>query len=105
MDINSLSKQPGIEGRDINAIRHEVVSREFKEGQGKRALILITPYPFLIIGSIVEVVSDYVAIKAEVTNVTELDDEQFRVHIDDIEVFYIEKEGRLIPDIRTNQDD
>ncbi|WP_144549575.1 hypothetical protein [Peribacillus simplex] len=105
MDINSLSKQPGIEGRDINAIRYEVVSREFKESQGKRVLILITPYPFLIIGSIVEVVSDYVSIKAEVTNVTELDDEQFRVHIDDIEVFYIEKEGRPIPDIRTNQDD
>ena len=105
MDITSLAQQLGIEGGDINAIRYAVVSREFKESQGKRALILIAPFPFLIIGPIVEVVSDYVVIKAEVTNVSELDDEKFRVHMDDIEVFYIEKDGRPIPDIRAGQDD
>ena len=72
MDINSLSKQLGLEGGSINAIRHAVVSREFEKIEDKRALILICPYPFLIIGKIVEVVSDYVVIKAEVTNVSEL---------------------------------
>ncbi len=105
MKINNLSKQLGIEGVDINAIRSAAVSREFEENPEKRALILIEPFPFLIIGSIVEVVSDYVVIEAEVTNVSELDGEIYRIHIDDIEVFYIEKEGRPIPDIRADQDD
>jgi hypothetical protein len=50
------------------------------------------------------VVSDYVLIEAEVTNIFELDGEVFRVHIDSIEVFYIENEGIQIPDIRKGED-
>ena len=90
----------GMIGRDINAIREAVVSLHFRNSVGKRALLLIPAFPFLIIGTIEEVISDYIVINAEVTNVTELDGEVFRVHIDDIEVFYIEEEGREIPDIR-----
>ena len=86
---------------NINAVREYFLSNEFKENVGERALILISPFPFLIIGTIQEVVSDYLVIKAEVTNIAELDDEVFRVHIDDIEVFYIEKPGEpKIPNIR-----
>ena len=89
---------------DINAIREFFVTVEFKENVGERALILISPFPFLIIGTIQEVVSDYLVIKAEVTNIAELDDEVFRVHIDDIEVFYIEKPGKpKIPNIRDDK--
>ncbi|MGM9948706.1 MAG: hypothetical protein ACI33P_01205 [Lysinibacillus sp.] len=87
-------------GIDINAIREAVVSLQFEKNIGKRALVLMPSFPFLIVGTIEEVVSDYLVIKAEVTNVTELDGEIFRVHIDDIEVFYIEDEERKIPDIR-----
>mgnify|MGYP003397684928 CR=1 FL=1 len=85
---------------DINAIREAVVAETFSVNVGRRALILISPYPFLIIGEIISVTSDYLVIKAEVTNVAEFDDEVFRVHIDDIEVFYIEINGKKIPDIR-----
>ncbi|WP_413366295.1 hypothetical protein [Lysinibacillus sp. 3P01SB] len=99
MKNESIRAQDSI-GIDINAIREAVVSLEFQNNIEKRALILISSFPFLIIGTIEEVVSDYLVIKAEVTNVTELDGEVFRIHIDDIEVFYIEKEGREIPDIR-----
>jgi len=89
---------------NINAVREYFLSNEFKENVGERALILISPFPFLIIGAIQEVVSDYLVIKAEVTNIAELDDEVFRVHIDDIEVFYIEKPGEpKIPDIRNDK--
>jgi len=89
---------------NINAVREYFLSNEFKENVGERALILISPFPFLIIGTIQEVVSDYLVIKAEVTNIAELDDEVFRVHIDDIEVFYIEKPGEpKIPDIRNDK--
>ena len=85
---------------DINAIREAIVAETFSVNIGRRALILISPYPFLIIGEIISVISDYLVIKAEVTNVAEFDNEVFRVHIDDIEVFYIEKDGKKIPDIR-----
>ncbi len=88
---------------DINAIREAVVAETFSENVGRRALILISPYPFLIIGEIISVTSDYLVIKAEVTNVAEFDNEEFRVHIDDIEVFYIEIDGKKIPDIRDVQ--
>ena len=99
LDDNLSSEQ--WETLNINAIREFFVTVEFKENVGNRALILISPFPFLIIGMIKEVVGDYLVIKAEVTNIAELDDEVFRVHIDDIEVFYIEKPGKpKIPNIR-----
>jgi hypothetical protein len=85
---------------DINSIREAFVAEAFSENVGRRAFILISPYPFLIIGEIISVTSDYLVIKAEVTNVAELDNEVFRVHIDNIEVFYIEIDGKKIPDIR-----
>lgn len=94
------STNPSGYALDINAIREAVVAETFAENIEQRALILISPYPFLIIGEIISVTSDYLVIKAEVTNIAELDDEVFRVHIDDIEVFYIEKNGKKIPDIR-----
>lgn len=104
--IDDISNQIGEGTLNINDIREAVLSGEFQNHKGKKALILIFPFPFLIIGKIKEVVSDYLVINAEVTNVTELDDEEFRVHIDDIEVFYIEKEGKPeIPDIRNGIDD
>ena len=100
MTKEELAEKLGLGEPDINALRQAVVSEAFGESSGKRALLLIGPYPFLIIGAIVEVLSDYLVIKAEITNVAELDDEIFRVHIDNIEVFYIEEEGKPIPDIR-----
>ncbi len=106
MDKNTSSKPPGSQGDDINAIRQACVTREFEEHLSSRTLILMASYPFLIIGKIVEVVGDYVAVKAEVTNVTELDGETFNIHIDNIEVFYIQKPGKpVIPDIRGEEDD
>lgn len=99
--VNNIPNGPGNSQSDINARRESGVTLEFSGNIGKRALILIFPYPFLVIGTIVDVVSDYLIILAEVTNVNELDGEEFRVHIDDIEVFYIEQENKpSIPDIR-----
>ena len=95
-----IASQLGMDGPDINAIREAIVAKEFSDSARRRAFILISSYPFLIIGEILNVVSDYLEIKAEVTNGAELDNEVFKVHIDDIEVFYIEKDGKKIPDIR-----
>ncbi|MEH7604416.1 hypothetical protein [Priestia megaterium] len=100
MTKEELAEKLGLSEPDINALRQAVVTKAFEESPGKRALLLIGPYPFLVIGSIVEVLSDYLVIEAEITNVAELDDEIFRIHIDNIEVFYIEEDGKPIPDIR-----
>lgn len=89
----------------INTIRQAAVVDEFAENIGQRTLILLPQFPFLIVGEILEVVSDYVMVRAEITNITELDNEEFRVHIDEIDVFYIETDEHHIPDIRMSQDD
>lgn len=95
----------GFGSPDIHAVRSFVLTEEFRINIGKKALLLIFPFPFLIIGTIKAVNGDYLIIKADVTNVNELDDEIFRVHIDQIEVFYIEKPGQPeIPDIRNRND-
>lgn len=99
--VKNLPNGFGNNQLDINAIREAGVTQEFKQNIGRRALILIFPFPFLIIGRIEDVEADYLIICSEVTNVNELDGEEFRIHIDEIEVFYIEKDhGRPIPDIR-----
>lgn len=98
---NSLRNGFGNNQPDVNAVREAGVTQEFRENIGRRALILISPFPFLIIGRIEAVITDYLILCAEVTNINELDGEEFRVHIDEIEVFYIEKDDkRPIPDIR-----
>ena len=100
MDIKKQAAQLGIRTPDINTIRQAVVSKAFSDNIGARALVLIAQYPFLIIGPILEVISDYLVLEAEITNVSELDGEKFRIHIDGIEVFYIEDGNTPIPDIR-----
>lgn len=105
MDINKLAAQLDIGTPDINTIRQAVVTQAFADNIGVRALVLLSQYPFLIIGPIDEVISDYLVIKAEITNISDLDGEKFRVHIDDIEVFYIEDENRPIPDIRNGMNE
>lgn len=84
---------------DINAIRQAVVTEKFRKSIGKRTLILMGPYPFMIIGTILEVVSDFIRIKVEVTNISELDGEIFRLHLDQIEVFFIEDGTNKIPNL------
>ncbi|WP_274309984.1 hypothetical protein [Solibacillus daqui] len=103
MDISKLAAQSSIGTPDINAIRQAIVTQVFADNIGVRALVLLSQYPFLIIGPIDKVISDYLVIDAEITNVSDLDGEKFRVHIDDIEVFYIEEENRPIPDIRNGK--
>ncbi|SOC15012.1 hypothetical protein SAMN05880501_10820 [Ureibacillus xyleni] len=105
-DLAKIANELGDGMININNVRQSVVSGYFQKNRGNRALLLIFQFPFLIIGKIEGVVSDYVVIEAEVTNVTELDGEKFRVHIDDIEVFYIEQPGKpKIPDIRNGKHD
>ena len=82
---------------DINAIRQSVVSQDFSNNIDQRVIVMLGQYPFLIIGWIKEVVGDIVLIKAEFTHISELDGFIFRIHLDDIEVYFIETESHKIP--------
>ncbi len=84
----------------INAIRMGAVTQAFREGDGQRALVLIGQFPFLVIGEIDRVASDYVLVKVETTHITEIEGKTIRIHIDEIEAFYIEGHGPSIPSIR-----
>lgn len=86
----------------INPIRRSVVSRTFQNNRGKRSLILMAEFPFLIIGTIQEVVSDYVIIETETTSISELEGMNLNIHLDQIQVFYIETGSKKIPRIETN---
>lgn len=95
-----LAKELGLEpDAPINAFRQADVAREFSSNKGQRVLTFIEQYPFFIIGTIREVVSDFVFIRAEITNISELDGEEFRVHIDQIDVFFIENAKQKIPNL------
>ena len=82
---------------DINAIRQSDVSQDFSNNIDQRVIVMLGQYPYLIIGWIKEVVGDFVLINAEFTHVSELDDYKFRIHLDDIEVYFIETEYHKIP--------
>ncbi|PLT32000.1 hypothetical protein [Bacillus sp. V5-8f] len=84
----------------VNAIRQAAVSYEYKRNKERRAFILMGPYPFMVIGVIKEVTSDFVIIKVEATNISELDEEVFRIHLDQIEVFFIEDGKHKIPNLK-----
>lgn len=88
------------EGPDLNAIRRAVVCRTFKQNINRRVLLLQESFPFLFIGKIKAVEGDFLKLKVEVTNITEFDGEMFRIHLDTVQVFYIEDDKHVIPDIR-----
>lgn len=81
----------------INQIRRQVVCDAFMEGVGHRTFIMTAEFPFVFIGVIVRVVGDYVYVETETTSIAALDGNVFRIHIDDITVFYIENGGPEIP--------
>jgi hypothetical protein len=76
-----------------NDIHDEALIREFELGVGKRVLILTPSYPFVFIGTIVEVVGDNVAVDVDVATIGELEDRIWFIHVHNIEVFYIEQKG------------
>ncbi|HZG73911.1 MAG TPA: hypothetical protein VEY51_20445 [Chondromyces sp.] len=93
-----LLKELGLpEDADIHVIRQRAFENTFVESRGKKVIIMMGPYPYLIVGTIQKVMSDFVFIRAEATNITELDGELFRVHFEQIEVFFIEDGKHEIP--------
>ncbi|WP_404406139.1 hypothetical protein [Jeotgalibacillus malaysiensis] len=82
--------------------RHEEGLIQFiAENAGAKMLALTSSFPYFFIGKIIQVMDDYVVLSVETTNVAELEGREWHLHIHDIEVFYIERDGwPLIPQLK-----
>jgi len=94
-----LSKCNDTKCSNINLVRESAVEDTFRKSINKKVLILTEEFPFIIIGKIKKLEGDYVFVDVETTHIDPLEDRIFRIHLDRIEVFYIEKPGRPIPKI------
>lgn len=87
--------------RTVNDIREAALVRHFQKNKGKKAFILTEAFPFMFIGKIKEVVGDVLVLKVQTTSVPALEDKEWSIHIDAIEVFYVETGiGAKIPDLK-----
>ncbi|TFE01617.1 hypothetical protein [Jeotgalibacillus salarius] len=82
--------------------RHEEGLIQFvSEHAGAKMLAMTSSFPYFFIGRIIKVMDDYVILSVETTNVAELENREWHLHIHDIEVFYIERDGwPAIPDLK-----
>ncbi|PID15377.1 hypothetical protein CSV63_06210 [Sporosarcina sp. P34] len=89
------------ECQPINLAREEGISAHFGQNIGKKVLILTEAFPFMFIGEIISVVDDFAEMKVQTTSIPALEGKTWFVHIDTIEVFYIETEnGVPIPELK-----
>ncbi|WP_078544054.1 hypothetical protein [Litchfieldia alkalitelluris] len=88
------------EETDINVLHDQGLIDHFTRGIGERVFVLTPSFPFMFVGTIVDVVTDIVVIEVEVTQFPQLEERTWYIHIHNIEVFYIEREGEpKIPEL------
>jgi hypothetical protein len=86
---------------DINTIHNTALVNHFINGIGHKAIILTPSFPFMFIGTIVDVVEDMIEFAVETTHFVQLEDRTWFIHTHNIEVFYIERPGEpRIPELR-----
>ena len=93
--------------RRINSEEHAIntshdveLLNHFRDGIGHKVFILTPSYPFMFIGEILSIVEDSVELFVETTQFSQLENRIWYVHVDNIEVFYIERPGEpRIPEL------
>lgn len=86
---------------DEHDLRSVALRQEFVDSVGCRVLLLTGQFPFLFIGEILEVVTDYLRLDVQTTQIAQLENRTWLLHIDTIAAFYIEKPGEPpIPDLQ-----
>ncbi|PLT28551.1 hypothetical protein [Peribacillus deserti] len=98
----SSSSNTGGGSMDSPSGRARLAFREFlQQSVGKRALFLTAEFPFLYIGEILEIIEDYVRVAVDTTEQPVFEDRNWIIHIDAIQVLYIETEGfPKIPELK-----
>ena len=85
----------------VNELREEALVNYFNKNIGRRAFILTEAFPFMFIGKIKEILGDIVVLEVQTTSVPALEEKKWNVHIDSIDVFYIETGiGPKIPHLK-----
>ncbi|MBE4909415.1 hypothetical protein IMZ08_15290 [Bacillus luteolus] len=85
-------------GIDINTVHDEAIIQHFEDGVGHRLFALIPNFPFMFVGTILEVADDHVLVDVETTSQAVLENRVWHIHIHSIEVFFIERhDGPQIP--------
>ena len=82
-------------------VREEAIVDHFSKNIGRRVFILTEAFPFMFIGKIKEILEDMVVLDVQTTSVPALEGKEWTVHIDSIDVFYIETGiGAKIPQLK-----
>ncbi len=90
----------------INDQREEALMNYFNRNIGRRIFILTEAFPFMFIGKIKGMVGDLVVLDVETTSVPALEGKVWNVHLDSIDVFYIETGiGVKIPHLKESTAD
>lgn len=85
----------------INDQREEALMAFFTRNIGRRIFIFTEAFPFMFIGTINGMVGDLVVLDVETTSVPALEGKVWNVHLDAIDVFYIETGiGEKIPHLQ-----
>ncbi len=93
-------QQSDLQRSEINDLRQEALTQTFKDSVGRRVFLLITEFPFMIVGVIEKMAHDFLFIAVETTQITELEGKILRLHLDIVEVFFIEDGVNRIPEIK-----
>lgn len=89
----------------VNDNREVALVNHFNKNIGRRVFILTESFPFMFIGKIKDVLGDIVVLDVQTTSVPALEGKEWYVHIDSIDVFYIETGiGAKIPHLKDNSD-
>ncbi|MET1032204.1 hypothetical protein [Domibacillus tundrae] len=92
--------------RPVNDTREEALVFYFEKHIGRRAFILTEAFPFMFIGKIKGLLGDIVILDVQTTSVPALEGKVWNIHIDSIEVFYIETgTGAKIPHLKEHSDE
>jgi hypothetical protein len=85
---------------DLHEARFEALQEVFQNNIDHKVLLLTAQFPFLFIGTVIEVVSDFLRVEVETTHIDQLEGRTWLLHIDTISAFYIEKPGEpQIPEL------
>lgn len=87
------------DGSGTNA-RMGQLEKTFHCATGKRTLLLLNSFPFLIIGIVRGTAGGLVSVEAETAHLSELEGRPLWIQLDAVEVFYIEDGQHAIPRIR-----
>lgn len=94
------------EFKAVNDIREVALVNHFRKNIGRRVFILTESFPFMFIGKIIDVLGDIVVLDVQTTSVPALEGKEWNVHIDAIDMFYIETgTGPKIPHLKDSSDE